>query len=75
MSLEQRSRPRMGRIPAALQYAQVSKSRFYEWARLRPELLRKNGRASLADFDVLDEILDALPIAALKSATPEKDAA
>ena len=78
MSLEhspagQRSRPRFGRIPAALAYGGISRSRFYEWARERPELVRKNGRASLVDFEILDEILSALPIADLKRA--EDDAA
>jgi hypothetical protein len=67
MSLEQsrqRSRPRFGKIPEALAYSGISRSRFYEWAREHPALIRKNGRASLADFTVLDELLDALPTAA-----------
>ena len=43
MPLEhQRLRPRFGRIPEALAYSAVSRSRFYEWARERPKLLRKN---------------------------------
>jgi hypothetical protein len=64
---KQRSRPRFARIPEALTYAGISKSRFYEWARERPELVRKNGRASLVDFEVFDEILNALPTADLKA--------
>ena len=63
----QKLRPRFGSIPAALAYAGVSRSRLYEWGRLRPALLRKNGRASLVDFGVLDELLDALPLADLKT--------
>jgi hypothetical protein len=45
-----------------------SRSRLYEWARERPELFRKNGSATVTDFDVLDEILDELPVADLKAA-------
>lgn len=72
MSLEhsparQNLRPRFGRIPEALTYAAVSRSRLYEWARERPELLKKNGSASLVDLNVLDAILDALPVAELKA--------
>lgn len=66
----QQIRPRFGRIPAALAYGGISKSRLYEWAKLRPDLLRKNGSASLVDFDVYDQLLDALPTAAaVKSAS------
>jgi hypothetical protein len=69
MSLEhQRSRPRFGRIPEALRYGGISRSRLYEWARERPELLRKNGRASLVDYEVYDEILKAMPTAHSKAA-------
>ena len=80
MSLEiptQRNwRPRFGRIAEAMAYAAVSRSRLYEWARERPDLFRKNGSATIADFDVLDEILDALPVAELKAAhTASSDAA
>ena len=57
---------RFGRIDQALAYAGVSRSRLYEWGREHPKLMRKNGRASIVDFRVLDEILDALPVAALK---------
>ena len=67
MSLEhsparQRLRPRFSRIPAALAYGGISKSRLYEWARLRPDLIKKNGTASGVDYDVFDELLDALPV-------------
>jgi len=75
-SLEQtqtrrRSRPRFGRIPEALSYGGISRSRLYEWARERPELLRKNGRASLVDFNIYDEMLNALPTADLKAASDD----
>jgi hypothetical protein len=70
----QRSRPRFGRIPEALSYAGISRSRLYEWVRARPDLVRKNGRASLIDFDIFDQMLDALPTAELK-ARPTDNAA
>jgi hypothetical protein len=63
----ERPRPRFGRIPAAIRYAAVSRSRLYEWALARPGLLRKNGTATIVDFDELDQILDELPNAALKA--------
>jgi hypothetical protein len=67
VSLENHLKPRFGRIAEALSYAGVSRSRLYEWAREHPQLLRKNGFASLVDFSVLDAILDALPVANLKA--------
>jgi len=70
----QRLRPRFGRIPAALMYAGISRSRLYEWTQERPELVRKNGRASLVDFRILDQILDGLPIATGAGAPPRKNA-
>jgi len=45
-----------------------SRSHVYEWARERPELFRKNGSATVTDFDVLEEILDELPVDDLKAA-------
>jgi hypothetical protein len=73
MSLEhsparQRLRPRFGRVSEAMSYAAVSRSRLYEWGRKNEGLFRKNGSASLIDFDVLDRILDDLPVADLKAA-------
>jgi hypothetical protein len=58
-----RKRPRFGRIPAALQYSGTSRSGLYEWAAEYPGLFRKNGAATLVDFDILDTILDGLPAA------------
>jgi hypothetical protein len=63
----ERLRPRLAPFAVAQQYAGVSRSRLYEWARERPKLLRKNGRASLVDFDELDAILNELPVADLKT--------
>jgi hypothetical protein len=63
----QRVRPRFGKVATALSYAEVSRSRLYEWGRKQPKLFRKNGSASMIDFDVLDAILDELPVANLKT--------
>jgi hypothetical protein len=68
-------RPRFGRFPEAERYAGVSRRRLYQWGHKRPTLFRKNGWATLVDFDVLDEILDELPVAKFKSATADADAA
>jgi len=40
----------------------MSRSRFYNLTREHPELIRKDGRTSLVDFDAFDRVLDALPI-------------
>jgi len=49
--------------PRALQYSGTSRSGLYEWAAEYPGLFRKNGAATLVDFDILDTILDGLPAA------------
>jgi hypothetical protein len=54
-------RPRMGTIKAASGYSGVSRSSMYDKAKERPDLFKKWGARTLVDFDVLDEILDALP--------------
>jgi hypothetical protein len=60
-------RPRFGKIPTAVRYSGVSRSRLYEWARQYNDLMRKNGVSTLIDFDVLDRILDALPFATIEA--------
>jgi hypothetical protein len=52
----------MGKMPAAVAYSGRSKSRIYEWGQQFPELFRKDGASTLIDFNVLDRILDSLPI-------------
>jgi hypothetical protein len=74
MSLEPQ-RPRFGPIPSALRYCGVSRSRLYQWARKNPQLIRKNGRASLVDLDILDRVLDELPLANLKAPPSDEGAA
>jgi len=54
-------RPRTGKIPAATAYSGISRSILYELAAKHPGLFLKNGGATLVSFDVLDQIVDALP--------------
>ncbi len=65
--MDKRIRPRFGKMPAATTYSGRSRSRIYEWAAENPDLIRKDGVSSLIDFDVLDRILDALPLAEIGS--------
>ncbi len=60
-------RPRFGKVATASAYSGRSRSRIYELATENPGLIRKDGASSLVDFDVLDRILDALPVAQIKS--------
>lgn len=71
------ARPRMGRIKAAVAYSSFSRSRLYELAAVTPGLFRKDKTTVHVDFDVLDRILDDLPLAEIKSpaAIAERDAA
>jgi hypothetical protein len=62
-------RPRFDRIPAAVAYSGISRSRLYQWAGKRPGLFVKNGTATLVNLGVLDELLDALPPAEIKANT------
>jgi hypothetical protein len=66
MSAEPTSRRRFGRIPAASEYSALSRATLYELAPKYPGLFRKNGSATIVDFDVLDRVLDALPVAKIK---------
>jgi hypothetical protein len=56
-------RPRAGKIPAAARYSGISKSSLYKLRAKYPALFRKNGAATLIDFDVLDRVIDELPAA------------
>ena len=55
-------RPRFGKIPAAVTYSGISRTVLYQLREATPGLFRKNGKATLVDFDILDELLDRLPI-------------
>jgi hypothetical protein len=61
------NRPRFGRIAAAVAYSGHGRNTLYNLAGEYPGLFRKNGTATIVDFDVLDGILDHLPIAELKA--------
>jgi hypothetical protein len=65
-------RPRCHKIPRAIDYSGISRSGLYVHASKRPGLFVKDGASTLVNFDVLDEILDSLPLAVIK---PPKQAA
>jgi hypothetical protein len=69
MSEQPASRRRFGKIPAATEYSALSRATLYELAPQHPGLFRKNGSATIVDFDILDGILDSLPPAKIKPAT------
>jgi hypothetical protein len=48
-------------------YSGISRSKLYEAAAVTPGLFKKNGAATLVDFDVLDHLLDALPAADIRA--------
>ena len=59
-------RPRFGKLPRAIKYSGRSRARLYQLAAKYPGLFRKDGASTLIDFDVLDRILDDLPLAKIK---------
>jgi hypothetical protein len=61
-----RTRPRFGKIPAAIAYSGFGRSKLYEVAGANHGLFRKSGKSTLVDFDLLDELLDNLPAAEIK---------
>jgi hypothetical protein len=67
------ARPRFGRLATAIAYSGIGRSSLYNFAAQTPGLFRKNGVAIIVDFDVLDKVLDELPLAKIKpkSATGE----
>jgi hypothetical protein len=72
---QESGRPRVGRIPKAIEYSGISRSTLYELAPKWPGLFRKNGVSTLVDFDVLDSVLDGLPCAEIKPPGPRKPSA
>jgi hypothetical protein len=69
MSSKTQLRPRSGKIPQAVEYSGIGRSTLYELAPQFPGLFKKNGAATLVDFDILDVIIDQLPLAEI---TPPK---
>ena len=52
---------RFGKIPTAEQYSGRSRSRLYQLAAIHHGLFVKDGKSTLVNLDVLDEIMGALP--------------
>jgi hypothetical protein len=59
-------RPRFGNIARAVDYSGRSRSRLYQLAAEYEGLFRKDGKSTIVDFAILDQILDKLPIAKIK---------
>jgi hypothetical protein len=58
--------PRFGTIPRAVDYSGRSRSRLYQLAAKHEGLFVKDGKSTLVDFAILNQILDELPIAKIK---------
>ena len=58
--------PRCGTIGDAVTHTKLSRSRLYELAKRWPGLFKKNGRRTLVDYMILDQVIDSLPVAELK---------
>ena len=67
-------RPRLGKIPAATAYSGRSRTRLYQWAEQHEGLFKKDGASTLVDFDILDEILDQLPVAVINVSAAKDEA-
>jgi hypothetical protein len=67
-TIEQRSR--FSKIPGAVARSGISRASLYKLAPKHPGLLVKHGRATLCNLEILDRILDALPVAEIKAASP-----
>jgi hypothetical protein len=52
---------RWGRIPEAMDRSGLGRSSLYKLAAIHPGLFRKQGAATLVDFKILDDILEAAP--------------
>jgi hypothetical protein len=63
--------PRWGRIPAAVSYSGIGRSKLYQLAAANPGLFRKCGAATIVNFGLLDKILDDLPAAEIGVGTNE----
>jgi hypothetical protein len=60
-------RPRFMKIPGAMAYSSRGRTKLYEWAAKYAGLFRKDGASTIVDIDILDQILDGLPIAEIKA--------
>jgi hypothetical protein len=64
------TRPRFGRIKTAMAYSGLGRSSLYIAAASHPGLFKKNGKAVVVDFDILDQVLDELPLAEISPPKP-----
>ena len=69
MSIEQHAR--FSKITGAVNRSGISRASLYKLAPKFPGLFVKNGRSTLCNLDILDAILDGLPVAEIK-ASPRK---
>jgi hypothetical protein len=67
-SIEQR--PRFSKIPGAVNRSGISRASLYKLAPQFPGLFVKAGRSTLCNLDILDTILDGLPVAEIKAPKP-----
>jgi hypothetical protein len=56
----------LGTIPAACSYSGRSRSRLYQLAPKHPGLFVKDGKSTLVNFAILDQIIDGFPVAKIK---------
>jgi hypothetical protein len=59
---------RWGRIPDAVDHSGLSRTSLYKLAAVHEGLFRKHGSATIVDFQILDEILEAAPPAEISDA-------
>jgi hypothetical protein len=67
------SRPKFGKIPAAIEYSGVRRTKLYQLAGANPGLFKKSGKSTLVDFELLDQVLNRLPAASIKARSPDRD--
>jgi hypothetical protein len=63
---------RYGPVTHAVARSGRSRSTLYLWAAAHPGLFRKDGRATIVDYTMLDAISDSLPIAKIKPVVPAR---
>jgi hypothetical protein len=64
------NRPRSGSVTSACAYCGLSRSKLYGQAPRYPGLFKKWDGKTIVDFNILDQIIDGLPDAAIKAPGP-----
>jgi hypothetical protein len=59
-------RPRLGTILTAINYSGRSRSRLYQLAGKHKGLFVKDGKSTLVNLTILDQIIDEFPVAKIK---------